>query len=69
MAGIWGYTLSVNYDGELGDYFNSVWGVEVESRTRLEVARFVLDNNLLDNLLSIAVDGVLVSKENRQDAN
>ena len=62
MAGIWGRMLQVMQTGELGDYFNPVWGVEVESRTRLEVARFVLDNNLQDNLLSIAVDGVLVSK-------
>lgn len=61
-AGCWGKLLEVNHDGELGDYFQTCWGVEVESRTRLEVARFVLDNNLQDNLLSIAVDGVLVSK-------
>ena len=61
MAGIWGRTLQVLQTGEMGDYFNAVWGVEVESRNRLEVARFVLDNDLEDKLLSIAVDGVLVS--------
>ena len=62
-SGIWGRQLQVLQTGELGDYVNPVWGVEVESRTRLEVARFVLDNGLVDRLLSIAVDGVLVSKE------
>lgn len=62
MAGCWGKFLEIRQDEELGDFFNPCWGVEVESRTRLEVARFVLDNGLTDRLLSIAVDGVLVLK-------
>jgi len=63
MAGTWGRTLQITQKGEPGDFFNPCWGAEVESRTALEVARFVIDNKLEDNLLSIAVDGVLTSKE------
>lgn len=62
-SGTWGKLLEVKQDNELGNYVNTPWGVEVESRTRLEVARFVLDNGLEERLLSIAVDGVLVSTE------
>lgn len=66
MSGIWGKFLEIRKDKEgnqrQGDFFNPVWGAEVESRTRLAVAKFVLDNNLEDDLLHIAVDGVVSSR-------
>jgi sulfur carrier protein ThiS len=40
-----------------------VWGEEVECNTRLEVARFVEDNNLVDALVAITVDGILTDRE------
>ncbi len=61
IAGIWGKFLEVR-NGNMGRYFNPVWGAEVESRTRLAVAKFVLDNKLENNVLHLAVDGVLSSK-------
>ena len=63
MSGIWGRTLQVDFGETAGEYFNSVWGCEVEVGTRLEVARFILDNKLVDHVIHIAVDGVLVDKE------
>ncbi len=65
MSALWGYTLMQNADprNPVGDYFNPIIGEYVETGARLEVARFVLDNNLQDNLISIAVDGVLTDKE------
>jgi hypothetical protein len=62
ISGIWGMTGRIDDDGKLGKRFHPVWFAEVESQNRLEVARFVLDNNLVSDLLSIAVDGVLVAK-------
>ena len=63
QSGMWGRTLQVDFGETAGEYFNSVWGCEVEVGTRLEVARFILDNNLIDHVIHIAVDGVLVDKE------
>jgi hypothetical protein len=65
MSALWGYTLMQNDDPKepLGDYFNPIVGEFVETGARLEVARFVIENNLVDSLISIAVDGVLTSKE------
>jgi hypothetical protein len=65
MSALWGYTLMQNADPKnpVGDYFNPIVGEYVETGARLEVARFVLDNNLQDRIISIAVDGVLVDKE------
>jgi hypothetical protein len=67
MSALWGYTLMQNADPKnpVGDYFNPIVGEYVETGARLEVARFVLDNNLQDRIISIAVDGVLVDKEER----
>lgn len=63
MSGLWGKLLETRDEYAPGDKkrfgprFNSVWGAEVESRTRLAVARFIADNELMP--LSIAVDGVV----------
>jgi hypothetical protein len=64
--GIYGIQLLVRDtknrdDDPLGDYFNAVHAAEIENPTRLEVARFVLDNSLIDHVLHIATDGVLSS--------
>jgi hypothetical protein len=63
MSGCWGRTLQVDFGEVAGEFFNSVWGNEVEVGTRLEVAKFILDNDLVDHVLNIAVDGVLTAKE------
>lgn len=63
-TGIWGKFLEVHQKGkdfELGDFYNPVWAAEVENPACIEVARFIYDNQLFSNLLSIAVDGVVTS--------
>jgi hypothetical protein len=65
LAGLWGRTLHtrVEYGKTVyGDAFNPVYGAMVETDISLKVAGFILDNNLTDNLLHIAVDGVLLDK-------
>lgn len=66
MAGCWGKLLEIRHDAKkdeegFGEQFNPVWGAEVETQTRLAVARFILSHNILPSLLSVAVDGVLLS--------
>lgn len=56
MAALWGRQLEVRGD-EYGPMFNPVFGALVEARTRIAVARFVLDNKIKP--IHIAVDGVL----------
>jgi hypothetical protein len=63
MAGQWGKTGEIMQDGSVGTYFNTPWHATVEVNTRLQVAKFILDNNLQDHILSIAVDGILIDKE------
>lgn len=57
MSGVWGKFLELR-QGEMGSMFNPVWGAEVESNTRLEVAEFCLQSQQLP--IHIAVDGVTV---------
>lgn len=60
MAGIYGKFLEVRGRDTLGAGFNPVYGAEVETNTRLKVAELVLQNR--ENVIHIAVDGVLLSK-------
>ncbi len=46
--------------GEPAKNFCSPWACEIENETKIQVAKFVLDNNLLDRLISITVDGVVI---------
>lgn len=62
MAGIWGKFLETQKNNtEFGELFNPVWGAEVETRVRLQVAEFCLQNNIVP--IHIAVDGVVLDKE------
>jgi len=67
MNGLWGYT-GQDMEEDFGDYFNPVWHATVESEIRLDVARFVLDNGLFNDLLSVIFDGVLTTKPAPQSA-
>jgi len=62
--GLYGLTLQIHESDEdpMGEYFNSVYGSEIENPARLEVARFVIENNLVNDVLHIATDGVLATK-------
>lgn len=63
MAGLYGKMLEVRQfeKAEMGPLFNPVYAAEIETNTRLEVARFALDNGIVP--LHIAVDGLLADRE------
>jgi len=63
MAGIYGKMLEVRqFDkNAMGPLFNPVYAAEIETNTRLEVARLALDNGIIP--LHVAVDGLLVDQE------
>jgi len=60
MAGTYGKMLEVKQfeNAEMGPLFNPVYAAEIETNTRLEVARLALENMITP--LHIAVDGLLV---------
>lgn len=62
-SGIYGKFLEQHPEkNEFGPRFNPVWAAEVETNTRLKVAEFVINNVGIDNLIHIAVDGLVCSK-------
>jgi hypothetical protein len=62
MAGaFYGIFLQRKGNG-LGDHFLPCWGAQIECDARLAVAKFVLDNKAVKNLVHIAVDGVILDK-------
>lgn len=63
MAGIYGKFLEVRqYEKqEMGPLFNPVYAAEIETNTRLEIARFAIDNGITP--VHVAVDGLLVDQE------
>ena len=79
LSGIWGKLLEtppltlkalLAYIAEgRRNYFNPVWGAEVEVETRLAVAEFVLSNDMAEHVLSVAVDGVLAEHSAAIDSN
>jgi len=63
MVSIYGRFLQTYSDGTLAPTFNPVWGAIIETDSRLEVARFILDNKLEDKLILVSTDGCLVTKQ------
>jgi len=59
MSGIWGKFLQTGGDG-FGDFFNPVYGAEVENNTSLNVAEFALANGIMP--IHVAVDGLISPK-------
>jgi hypothetical protein len=62
LAGTYGKSLELYEDGKLGKYYNPIWGALIPIRTNLKVASFIYSKNLENNVISIAVDGVLTDK-------
>lgn len=61
-VGIYG-KFGEEYSDKFGKYYNPVWFAYTSTDVRLEVARFIYDNNLQDNVIHISTDGVLLDKE------
>jgi len=59
IVGLFGLQLQTMRDG-FGDYFNPIYGCEIEMNTRIEVFDACMSNNVTP--LSIALDGILVDK-------
>lgn len=63
IAGIAGRMLQTFDDG-FGDMFNPCWGGTVQSTIRCtKVGGFIYDNHLQSDLIAIATDGCMVTKE------
>ncbi len=60
MSGIYGKMLEVRR-GEFGEWFNPVWGAIIETNTRLEVAKFAIENKQIP--IHVAVDGASFEKK------
>lgn len=58
ISGIWGRMLQTK-DKTFGDGFMPCWASEVQNNIKIACAKFVLDNNMADKVLSVMVDGVL----------
>jgi hypothetical protein len=60
MAGsFYGIFIEIR-DTEFGEFFMAPYAAEIESRTRLSIAEFILKNHAEKHILSIAVDGVVL---------
>ena len=63
MNGTWGKTGEVFHGGGFGKMYNPVWAASIEPGPRLEVSKFIISNKAENNVISIAVDGTMLSKE------
>ena len=62
-ASVWGKLGEHRDSGKLAPFLNYILSALVPAKARLQVAEFVLSNNLVDSLVSVAVDGVLVTRQ------
>lgn len=67
--GISGKLDQINNDGSYGELFNPVLACMVRSRCRLAVADFIYNNHLLNDLVTIQLDGVKATKLIELDNN
>lgn len=61
--GLSGKLDQYNKDGTMGELYNPILACMVRSRCRLAVGDFVYNNNLVDELVEIKVDGVKATKK------
>ncbi len=61
-AGLSGKPDQVNDDGSWGELFNPIIGLITRSRCRLAIGDFIYDNDLVDDLIAVTVDGVVATK-------
>jgi hypothetical protein len=62
LAGAYGKSLEQHEDGKLGKYYNPIWGALIPIRTNLKLAEFIYKKKLEENVIHIAVDGVLTDR-------
>jgi hypothetical protein len=52
--------LSQEYDNKKGKHYNPIYSIMATSRASLKVGRFIYDNMLQNNVISVVVDGCLL---------
>lgn len=63
LVGVYGSTLQTfGSEGTFAEGFNPVYGALIDTTPKLKVARFILENNLAENVIHISTDGVLLDK-------
>lgn len=58
----YGKFIEVHVDGP-GKHFAPILAATISSRTRLKVGAFILDNNLINDVAHVSVDGLLATKK------
>jgi len=58
-----GGRFSQEHKEKFGSYYNPIYSVMTTSGVSLAVGKFIMNNNLVPNLISIMVDGVLADKD------
>jgi hypothetical protein len=58
---VWGKFQEMHGD-KYGDYCNFIYACMVASRCRIKVCDFIYENNLVNDLISVTVDGLIASK-------
>ena len=61
-VGVYG-KFGEEHEDEFGKYFNSCYFAEISSQVRIQVAEFIYEHGVQDNLIHVSVDGVLLDKE------
>jgi hypothetical protein len=62
-AGVSGKIIQKNELGEVGKWYNPIWGSIIRTRTRLQCADLIYDNDLFDPLIHVGTDGILSEKD------
>jgi hypothetical protein len=62
VGGLYG-KFGEEHKNSFGKHFNPVFFSYISALCRLEVAKFIYEHKLMENLIHVSVDGVLVNKE------
>jgi len=62
-GGAYGKFLEQHEDGSVGNYYNPPYASMINSLANIQVAEFIYENNLQDNLVHVGVDSIISTKE------
>jgi hypothetical protein len=62
-AGVYGKCIERHDDNSVGKYYNPLMAAMISTRGRLQVAEFIYENKLQNDLVHVSVDGIISTKE------
>jgi hypothetical protein len=62
MNSFYGKTLEIRNDGKYGKFYNPMYAAQITANNRLNVGKFIIENELQSSLIEVQTDGIRTDK-------